>query len=118
MDRDISPFAHREDIQSVARLVQSNTLMGARVLFRPVKGLTRDRLQRIVNCHLARNAAMGHDVPEMNYCPLVPKDVTAQVLPMGNALAVDVRSRNPASAQDIWSRVQKIGAPQAPPASI
>ena len=120
------PFAHREDIESVAQLfgleqgrrtVESpKALRGARVAFRPVPGLSQERLQRILDCHLARNAVLGHDVPEMDYCPLVPKDVTAQVLSGGDRYLVDVQSTNPASAQEIWTRAQKIGAPQTEPA--
>jgi hypothetical protein len=75
-------------------------------------------MQRILNCHLARNAVLGHDVPEMDYCPLVPKDVTAQVTSGGDRYLVDVQSRNPASAQEIWARAQRIGAPRAPPAEL
>lgn len=47
--------------------------------FRPVPGLTKELFQRIVNCHLARNAVLGHDAPELAYCPLAPKGVTAEV---------------------------------------
>ena len=122
----MSPFAHREDIESVAQLfglqqgrrtVESpKALRGARIAFRPVPGLSQERLQRIQDCHLARNAVLGHDVPEMDYCPLVPKDVTVQVLSGGDRYLVDVQSTNPASAQEIWTRAQKIGAPQTEPA--
>jgi hypothetical protein len=88
LDRDMSPFAHRADIESVAPMfalkvegtVATQILQGAQIAFRPVPGLTPERLQRIVSCHLERNAALGHDVPEMDYCPLVPRDVSATVL--------------------------------------
>ncbi len=124
IDRDMSPFAHREDIEYVAQLFHVQyrlreervaTLLGAQIAFLPVRGLSRERLQRIVNCHLARNAVLGHDVPEMDYCPLVPKDVTAQVLSGGDRYLVNVQSITPASAQEIWTRAQKIGAPEARP---
>ncbi len=122
----MSPFAHREDIESVAQLfgLQQGTrtvtspkiLLGARIAFRPVPGLSQERLQRILNCHLARNSVLGHDVPEMDYCPLVPIDVTTRVLSGGDRYLVDVQSTNPASAQAIWTRAQKIGVPQTEPA--
>lgn len=117
LDKDMSPFAHREDIESVAPLYTEKlgeVLLGARIAFRPVRGLTQARFERILSCHLARNAALGHDVPEMDYCPLVPKDVTAQVKPSGDRYLVDVQSGDPVSAQEIWMRAQRIGVPQAP----
>lgn len=40
--------------------------MGARVA-------PRDWLERAISCHLARNAALGHEVPAMPDCPLVPR---------------------------------------------
>ena len=68
-DRDMSPFEHREDIVAVASLVvpeanarastPAERLLGAAVTFRAVPGLTAEWLQRLVDCHLARNAALG-----------------------------------------------------------
>lgn len=88
-DRDIGPFAHVEDIAGVEPLYEMVTvnkmasprLVGASVRFRPVPGLTRERLQQIVDCHLARNAALGHDSSRMPDCPLVPAGVRATVPP-------------------------------------
>ena len=123
LDRDMSPFAHRADIESVAPLftlkvegtVATQVLQGAQIAFRPVPGLTPERLQRIVSCHLERNAVLGHDVPEMDYCPLVPRDVSAAVISAGERLVVQVQSQEPGSAQEIWARAQRIGAPRAAP---
>ena len=126
LDRDMSPFAHREDISSVAPLfrvsrssskaAEKRTLVGARIAFMPVRGLTRERLQAVLNCHLARNAVMGHDVPEMDYCPLVPKDVNVQVGSRGDQFTADVESRNPTSAAEILERASRLGVPRAAPA--
>jgi hypothetical protein len=125
IDKDMSPFAHREDIESVAQLFEQKetarkvvkTLQGARIAFRPVPGLTPARLQRLLDCHLSRNAVMGHQVGEMDYCPLVPRDVAATVGARGGRLFVDVQSENGASAQEVWARAMKLGAPQATPVS-
>jgi hypothetical protein len=84
-DRDMSPFDHREDIESVAQLYSPSSggknptrhFLGATVVFHATPGMTAQWLQRVIDCHLARNAALGHDVPEMAYCPLVPKGVSA-----------------------------------------
>lgn len=120
IDKDMSPFAHREDIESVAQLFEQRdtarkvvkTLQGARIAFRPVPGLTQARLQRLLDCHLSRNAVMGHQVADMDYCPLVPNGVTATVVPRGGRLFVDVESDKGAAAQEIWARALKIGAPE------
>jgi hypothetical protein len=77
-DRDMSPFAHRGDILGVnpleerASKARERRLVGATVVFRAVPRLTAPELQRIVDCHLARNAVIGHDVAaaEMEQCPL------------------------------------------------
>ncbi|MBZ0122196.1 MAG: hypothetical protein K8H88_34700 [Sandaracinaceae bacterium] len=111
-ERDMSPFAHRDDIRSVEPLrvdVPAGRqpiarLRGATVTFRAVQGMTVEWLQRSVDCHLARNAALGHDVPEMEYCPLVPNGVTARVRSVGDGFAVDVRANDDATAQEILRR--------------
>jgi len=113
-DRDTSPFAHRDDISRVAQLKEEKVVgksratseTGATIVFRATPGLTAEWLQRIVDCHLARNAAVGHDVPEMAYCPLVPRGAEANVHSTGNGFAVDVRAKDAAAAAEIWRRAQ------------
>jgi hypothetical protein len=115
-DRDISPFAHGEDIASVEPLYAnvmsgkgpSSRLQGAVITFRALPGMTAQWLQRVVDCHLARNAALGHQVPEMPYCPLVPKGVTATVTPAGAGFAVGVRSDDTETANDVLRRAQSL----------
>jgi hypothetical protein len=114
-DRDISPFYHRPDIVSVEVLradgagrpgaghTGSRTL-GALVVFRAVPGLTRAGLQHAVNCHLARAAALGHIVPELDFCPLMPKGVVATVSSTAEGFAVAVTADDPVSAEEVWRR--------------
>jgi hypothetical protein len=120
-DRDISPFAHREDIESVSPLVEevkagkgvTKKEVGATIVFRAVPGLTAEWLQRVVDCHLARAAAVGHDMPEMSYCPLVPKGVKAKVTSAGNGFAVNVSADDAATIAEIKKRADALkgGAP-------
>lgn len=112
-DRDESPFDHREDITRVDPLyvkeggkLPLQRLEGAVVVFRAVPGMTAQWLQRVVDCHLARNAALGHDVPEMSYCPLVPKGVSATVNPSQSGFAIEIRSDDPATAKEILRRAE------------
>jgi hypothetical protein len=117
-DRDMSPFEHADDIESVAPLKLSEheaphrmpheLVVGAVVVFREVPGMTREWLQRVIVCHLARNASLGHDVPEMPNCPLVPKGATAAVSSTGSGFAVAIESSDPATAKDILARAQRL----------
>jgi hypothetical protein len=124
-DRDISPFYHRDDIQSVSvltetvRLGKSSTQkeVGATVVFRAVPGMTAEWLQRVVDCHLARAAAVGHDMPEMGYCPLVPKGVKAKVTSAGNGFAVNVSADDAATVAEIKKRAQALVPSAAPVAT-
>jgi len=40
--------------------------------------MTAEWFQRIVDCHLARNASLGFSAAEMPYCPLNVKGVHAR----------------------------------------
>ena len=117
-DRDTSPFERIADIATVAPLAEqptsarerdaTATRSGIVVTFQRVPGLTADRLQRMVDCHLARNAALGHAVPEMNDCPLVPRGVAARVRQGGDSLAVEIRASDAATAQEIQRRGERL----------
>ena len=115
-ERDMSPFAHREDIAAVTPLEETKPvgkgkttkIVGATVKFKAVPGLTQEWLQRVVNCHLARAAAVGHTMPEMPYCPLVPKGVTAKVESAGDGFNVEIRSDDRAAADDVLKRAQSL----------
>jgi hypothetical protein len=117
-DRETSPFYHREDIASVSKVerpvmkgrVQVSQLAGGKAVFRAVQGMTAEWLQRLVNCHTARAAALGHQMPEMSYCPLVLKGVTATVSSTGDGFAIDVTSEDAATAEEILKRMQAAAA--------
>lgn len=119
-DRDISPFEHREDIVGVEPLTERSGKApavrahdaGATVTFRAVPGMTAEWLQRVVDCHLARNSALGHSVPNMPDCPLVPKGAQATVRSTGNGFAVAIRADDPDAAREILARAQRL-APAA-----
>jgi hypothetical protein len=118
-DRDMSPFAHREDLLDVDPLTEtvstskgpSLRVVGAVITFRALPGMTTPWLQRVVDCHLARNAALGHVDTEMPDCPLVPKDVSAHVRQTDAGFAVDVRSDDSATAAEILRRARTLAVP-------
>lgn len=115
-DRDESPFeAHAADIASVSPLTvhrggkqPDERLVGAVVTVRAVEGLTAEWLQRVVDCHLARNAAVGHEMPEMPDCPLVPKGASATVASTGSGFAVTIQSEDEGAAEDILARARRL----------
>lgn len=81
-------------------------------MFRAVPGLTAEWLQRLLDCHLARNAAVGYDMPEMADCPLAVRGVKVTVVSAGDGFAVELASDNDAVAAEVLRRAQKI--PVAP----
>jgi hypothetical protein len=114
-DRDMSPFAHREDIAGVEELKSPPpytkapaVLGGAVISFRAVPGMTAQWLKRVIDCHIARSAALGHNVPEMPYCPLVPKDVTATVTATDKGFAVALESKDADVAREILKRANAL----------
>ncbi len=120
-DRDISPFSYTDDITAVEPLTRQgkagkpDTVLGATVTLRAVPGLTAEWLQRVVDCHIARNASLGNPLIDAPTCPLVPKDVKATVTSTGTGFAVELRSPNKKSAEEILSRSQQLFATTALP---
>jgi len=92
-DRDISPFFYVRDVVDVQPLRAPAALVpapleGALVIFRRVEGLTVARLQRLVDCHAARDAALAYAAPETRWCPLAVRGVVARVEPDERGLGV------------------------------
>lgn len=133
-DRDLSPFYHREDMTAVEALKKETAqsgysvyspstvvraqpiyketlgtggLVGARVTFRAVPGMTAEWLQRVVDCHLARNAAAA-STEDMPFCPLAVPHVSARVSSTGNGFSVDVTSEDEQAALEVVRRAQRL----------
>lgn len=112
-ERDTSPFYHRRDIANVEPVFAAHAptprIVGARVMFRAVPGLSVEWLQQVIDCHLARNAALGYRMPEMAYCPLVLKGVSARVTPArGGGFAVSIVAEGENTAGEVWRRAQSL----------
>jgi hypothetical protein len=112
MDRDASPFSHPEDVAAVAPLKSTGSparLEGALIAFQSVEGMTAPRLERLVTCHLARNACLDDGAKDVAYCPLALKNVKASVTQTADGLfAVAVRSDDPAVAEEVLRRAQAL----------
>ena len=112
-DRDKSPFLRGAEIRSVSQLrgmfgEAGEDFAGATIVFRAEPGVTAEWLQRVVDCHLARDAAVGSDTSEMAMCPLAIPGVGATVASFADGFAVEVLSDNDATAAEIWRRAQRI----------
>jgi hypothetical protein len=115
-DRDISPFEHLEDLVSVEPLDhlarragrRLSRVDGVRIVLRAVPGLTEQWLQRVIDCHLARNSSLGHEVPEMVDCPLVPRGVEATVRAVHGGFAVELRAGDEETANEILKRARRL----------
>lgn len=114
-DRDTSPLVRGGDITKVDEIRATGggikgsgpgKVTGASVTIRAVPGLTKEYLQRLVSCHVARNSAMGHAMPEMTACPLAVKGATATVESADGGFRVDVRGEDDAAAAEILKRAR------------
>lgn len=110
-DRELSPFFHRDDIERVEPLYRgasfrSRALSGATIVFADVPGLSREWMQQSLDCHVARNAALGFDAPEMAYCPLASKGVRAVASETGGRIRVEVTAGDAVTAEEILRRAQ------------
>jgi hypothetical protein len=111
-DRDTSPFAHVQDIINIEPLDVSSgkgiRREGAAFTFRPIPGMRLEWFQQVVRCHVARNDAMGHDVPDMAYCPLVPPNVQATVKQTELGFVVEVSSGTRSTITEILRRADAL----------
>jgi len=109
-----SPFAHRDDIVAVD-LVEGPAppdglprVLGARVRFHRIEKLSPEWLQHVIDCHIARDDALGHDVPEMSYDPLVPRGARATVIGVPHGYIVEIVSDDPEGAREILRRAMAL----------
>lgn len=110
LDKTMSPFSHPEDVDNVVPLKSTAARPeGALITFRATEGMTAPRLEKLVNCQLARNACLENAAQEMAYCPLVLKNVKATVAPTaGGLFSVSIRSDDPSIAQEVLRRAEAL----------
>jgi len=117
-DREVSLFDHREDIVRIddmwegGKALRARRELGAVVAFRPLPGMSREWLQRVVDCHIARSAVLGGDVPWMPECPLALQNVHTRVIRTGDGFEVEIRSDDPATVREIRRRLHALVANQ------
>lgn len=108
-DRDVSPFFHEDDIVGWEKEPRSGPEgpVAFRIHFRAIEGVDVERMQHLLDCHLARSAARGYEAPEMPYCPLVLEGVSAvaKSAPTGLDVVLTVEA---ASQYDVERRLERV----------
>lgn len=84
--------------------------VGGSVVLRAERGVTREWLQRTVNCHIARNALGEGEAAAMRDCPLAVRHVSAAVRPVdaGFEVAISANDQSPDTAKEVWRRVSHL----------
>jgi hypothetical protein len=108
-DRDVSPFFYRQDIVDVQPLrapagSRPGRLEGTVVTFRRVEGLTPQRLQRLLDCQIARDTALEYVMPETPWCPLAVRGVLPHVVEGDRGLDVRLVSGDRDAAAEAYVR--------------
>lgn len=109
-DRDVSPFFHVDDITSVEQVSADDESATYVVSFSEVAGVDAEGMQKLLDCHSARNAALGHQVPEMDYCPLVLRGVNATAEAGEGGLRVRLKIRGAPSVAETHQRLGRLEA--------
>ncbi len=112
-DRDVSPFFYVRDIADITPLVSSarsyyRPLEGVVVVLRPIEGLTARRLQGLLDCQVARAAALEYGAPEMRWCPLAVRGVSARAEVGDRGLAVRLSSDDTNAAAAAYERARTL----------
>lgn len=112
LDRALSPFHHPDDVATVTPLRVTDgpvKLVGAVIAFQAAREMTEPRLERIVSCHLARNACLDSGSKDVAYCPLVLENVwTSVIITRSGLFAISVQSPDPEVAQEILRRSEAL----------
>ena len=107
-DIEQSPFSHRDDIVRVEPLRAGNQARGARVVFRAVRGLSADWMQKAITCHQARAAALGYPPQAMSYDPLMAAPTRTTVEQRGEEIVVTVTASRDDEAAAVLGRAQAL----------
>lgn len=121
-ERDNSPFLATGAVTEVVplwpRTFSSNRtfpdrkLLGAEVAIRAERGVTAEWLQRVVNCHIARNALGEGGSAAMRDCPLAVAGISASVRSTGAGFAVEISANEPGSgaAEEVLRRASRLAS--------
>lgn len=83
-------------------------LLGASVTFSATTGLTLERLRRLLDCEVARAAALGHDNAGVQFDPLAVPGATAIASSARDELSVAITVGDPEAASKILERARAL----------
>ncbi len=107
-DLEHTAFAHREDIAAVEAELDGDRLLGARIRFEPVPGLTAAWMRQSLTCHRALAAATGFEPTYMPDCPSVVSGAETTVEESEAGVVVVVRAADPAAAIAVYARAEAL----------
>jgi hypothetical protein len=107
-EREHSPFAHRRSIAEVAPRRD-----GVAITFKPVEGLTAAWLERAIQCHQARFAALGQPGGYLPDDPTLVTGARVTVTEIDHRLVVLVETPDADAAQLALQRARDLVAPAA-----
>ena len=99
---DVHPLRENTNRVIGSRAYTGEALVGAMITVRPMVGLTRERLQRILECGFALAATAGADTD----WPKLPADTMIKVHSGGDRFFVELRGANEAAAAKLLEAAQ------------
>ncbi len=105
----------REELRDITPFFFDQYILGAEykedeviVHFASIQKTTAQDLQHLVDCHLARNAALGFDDKDMPNCPLSVEGVRAEVTKTPDGFDVSLTASTDETFQEIGKRVHRL----------
>lgn len=105
-----SPLTRAADVLAVEALYDDGNLSGARMVLRRIDGLTPDWLQRSLDCHQARAAALGYPPDFMSECPMTLPNTTVEVEDVRDGVEVRIQTADDATAAAVLGRATDVFA--------
>ena len=103
-----SPLTHADDVVRVDEWRDGDTLVGARMVLRRVRGLTPEWLRSSLVCHQSRAAALGYPVDFMSDCPNTLPNTSVEVEDVRDGIEVRIRANDDLTAAAILGRATDI----------
>lgn len=104
LHRDLSPFYYRSHITG-AQVGDKGPIV---VHFDAIPKTNAEGLQRLVDCHRARNASMGYAMEAMEFCPLSIEGVSATVVATEGGFDVEIDAKDTQSRAEVAARVESL----------
>ncbi len=108
-----TPFAHRDDVALAVAYREGERVLGAKITFKPVPGLTANWMRMALGCHRARLATLGYPATYMSYDPTMLLHVSVGVADLEGQVIVTVRADDDVDGAVAWSRAAAlVGTPK------